>query len=202
MSTKKRTQSRFLRRGITKIYWLTKLDNPKKPSRENISEPNRLDLTDAVASIDGWTLENEAIETPDMGSTFNSSIPGDDKADDSSLTFYEDRFDDTIEQHLRKGAEGWIVLLRKGDIPGSPSLDAFPATVATRAASYTTDNEAAQFKVSFTITDEPSLDAPVPPRMRPLPEPERRRPVTTRKREEVDVEAVAEVDTVDYEDED
>lgn len=37
------------------------------------------------------SLTNEAIETPDMASTFTSSIPGNDKADNSSITFSEDR---------------------------------------------------------------------------------------------------------------
>ncbi|MFD8092356.1 phage tail tube protein [Streptomyces malaysiensis] len=163
MSLKKpSTQTRFLRRGISKIYWLKKVNDPKRPTRREISEPNRFDLTQAVSDIEGWALENDPIETPDMGSTFNSSIPGNDKAENSSLTFYEDRFSDAIEQQLPKGAKGYVVLLRKGDIPGSRSVDVFPVQVATRAATYSTGNEAAKFKVDFTITEEPSLDAPVP----------------------------------------
>ncbi|NEW72593.1 phage tail tube protein [Streptomyces rhizosphaericus] len=163
MSLKKpSTQTRFLRRGISKIYWIKKVNDPKRPTRREISEPNRFDLTQAVSDIEGWALENDPIETPDMGSTFNSSIPGNDKAENSSLTFYEDRFSDAIEQQLPKGAKGYVVLLRKGDIPGSRSVDVFPVQVATRAATYSTGNEAAKFKVDFTITEEPSLDAPVP----------------------------------------
>jgi len=165
------TQTRFLRRGISKIYWLKKINDPKWPSRTEISEPNRFDLTDAVSDIEGWALENDPIETPDMGSTFNSSIPGNDKAENSSLTFYEDRHSDAIEQHLPKGAKGYVVLLRKGDIPGSRSVDVFPVQVATRAATYSTGNEAAKFKVTFTITDEPSLDAVVPEAFHTLPKP-------------------------------
>ncbi|MFE0190726.1 hypothetical protein [Streptomyces sp. NPDC058989] len=173
MSLKKpSTQTRFLRRGISKIYWLKKINDPKRPTRTEISEPNRFDLTNAVSDIEGWALENDPIETPDMGTTFNSSIPGNDKAENSSLTFYEDRHSDEIEQHLPKGAKGWVVLLRKGDIPGSRSVDVFPAQVATRAATYSTGNEAAKFKVDFTITDEPSLDAPVPEAFHTLPVPD------------------------------
>lgn len=165
-------QSRFLRRGISKIYWLKKVDDPERPTRTEISEPNRFDLTKSVSDIEGWALTNEAIETPDMGTTFNSSIPGNDKADSSSLTFYEDRFSDAIEQQLHKGAQGFIVLLRKGDLPGSRSVDVFPVQVATRAATYSTGNEAAKFKVDFTVTEEPSLDAPVPKAAPPQPKPD------------------------------
>ncbi|BDM67523.1 hypothetical protein HEK616_10100 [Streptomyces nigrescens] len=170
MSTStKKTQTRFLRRGISKILWVKDLGDPKYPSRREIN--GAYGLTDAVSDIEGWALENDPIETPDMGSTFNSSIPGNDKADKSSLTFYEDRFSDAIEQQLTKGAKGYVVLLRKGDLPGSRSVDVFPVQVATRAATYSTGNEAAKFKVDFTITDEPSLDRPVPQAQhRPLPD--------------------------------
>ncbi|MGW1284366.1 phage tail tube protein [Streptomyces sp. NPDC001118] len=171
-ATKPSTQTRFLRRGISQIYWLKKINDPKRPTRTEITEePNRFDLTKAVSDIEGWALTNEPIETPDMGSTFNSSIPGNDKADNSSLTFYEDRFSDAIEQQLPKGAQGYVVFLRKGDIPGSRSVDVFPVQVATRAATYSTGNEAAKFKVDFTITDVPSLDAPVPEAFHTLPAP-------------------------------
>ncbi|MGW3121356.1 phage tail tube protein [Streptomyces sp. NPDC001107] len=170
-TNKPATQTRFLRRGISKIYWLKKVNDPERPSRTELSEPNRFDLTKAVSDIEGWALANEPIETPDMGSTFNSSIPGNDKADSSSLTFYEDRFSDAVEQQLPKGAKGYVVFLRKGDIPGSRSVDVFPAQVATRAATYSTGNEAAKFKVDFTIIDEPSLDAPVPEAIAPVPLP-------------------------------
>ncbi|AIA03447.1 hypothetical protein [Streptomyces noursei] len=173
MSLKSTTsaQTRFLRRGISKILWLKQVNDPKWPTRTEINEPNAFDLTRSVSDIEGWALENDPIETPDMGSTFNSSIPGNDKADKSSLTFYEDRHSDAIEQHLSKGAKGWIVLLRKGDIPGSRSIDVFPVQVATRAATYSTGNEAAKFKVDFTVVDEPSLDAVVPEAFHTLPKP-------------------------------
>nr|WSZ96828.1 hypothetical protein OH820_15205 [Streptomyces sp. NBC_00857] len=165
-------QQRFLRRGITKIYWLRSIADPERLTRKELNEPNCFDLTHRVSDIEGWALSNEAIETPDMGSTFNGSIPGNDTAEDSSLTFFEDRASDEVERRLSKGAEGWVLLLRKGDVPGSPSADAFPVTVATRAATYTTDNEAAKFQVTFTVTDEPTLDAVVPEAApHPLPQP-------------------------------
>ncbi|MBY8884785.1 hypothetical protein K7472_07990 [Streptomyces sp. PTM05] len=170
----KPTQHRFLRRGISKIYWLKSVADRDRLERKELAPPNAFELTDAVSDIDGWALENDPIETPDMGSTFNSSIPGNDKADSSSLTFYEDQLSDEIEQHQPKGAKGFVVFLRKGDIPGSKSVDLFPVQIATRAATYSTGNEAAKTKVTYTILDEPSLDLPVPEaRIRPLPKPSR-----------------------------
>ncbi|GAA1919833.1 hypothetical protein [Streptantibioticus ferralitis] len=173
MSTKPtHAHHRFLRRGISKIYWLQAIADSYRPTRKELCAPNAFELTSAVSDIEGWALENDPIETPDMGSTFNSSIPGNDKAASSSLTFYEDQLSDEIEQHLPKGAKGYVVFLRKGDIPGSKSVDVFPVQVATRAATYSTGNEAAKFKVTYTVLEEPSLDVPVPEaEIRPLPKP-------------------------------
>ncbi|MGC9539981.1 hypothetical protein [Streptomyces sp. UG1] len=157
------TQQRFMRRGITKIFWLKDIaaDN-LIPTRTEISAPNATDLTEAISDVEGWSLTNEAIETPDMATTFTASIPGNDKADNSSLTFYEDQFKDDMETLLPKGATGYVVFLRKGDIPGSKSMDTFPVQVASRTAQYSAGNEAAKFQGVFTITSPPMLDAPVP----------------------------------------
>ncbi|MGW1878433.1 phage tail tube protein [Streptomyces sp. NPDC001975] len=156
-------QQRFMRRGITKILWLTKVASAGLvATRAEISAPNATDLTEAISDVDGWSLTNEAIETPDMASTFSSSIPGNDKAENSSITFYEDQLSDTIETLLPKGAVGYVVFLRKGDIPGSKSMDTFQVQVASRTAQYNAGNEAAKFQAVFSITSPPALDTAVP----------------------------------------
>lgn len=77
------------------------------------------DLTNAVAAIDGWSLSNQAIETPELGSTFESKIPCLDQADDSSLGFYEDKVADEIEQLLTDRARG-PGRVRRPDRLGAP----------------------------------------------------------------------------------
>jgi hypothetical protein len=152
-----------MRRGITRILWLKAVAAQTKiPTRAELTSPNATDLTEAISDVDGWALTNESIETPDMASTFSSSIPGNDKADNSSLTFYEDQLSDEVETLLPKGATGFLVFLRKGDVPGSKSMDAFPVQVASRSAQYNAGNEAAKFQAVFTITSPPALDAAVP----------------------------------------
>ncbi len=153
---------KFSRRGVTRVLWLAKVaDASHVPTRAELTAGT--DLTDAVAAIDGWSLSNKAIETPTLGSTFETKIPGADEADDSSLTFYEDETADTIEGLFTKDATGFVVMLRKGDIPGSRSMDVFPVRVGSRSAQYSVDNEAAKFVVSFSITEKPVQDAAIPP---------------------------------------
>ncbi|MFE5296989.1 hypothetical protein [Streptomyces sp. NPDC056632] len=54
------------------------------------------------------------------------------------------------------------MILRKGDVPQSRSMDIFPVRVGSRSATYTASAEPAKFKVTFGITDKPVLDAAVP----------------------------------------
>ncbi|SHN08256.1 hypothetical protein SAMN05216268_11971 [Streptomyces yunnanensis] len=160
---------KFSRRGVTRVLWLQSVaDDGHVPTRSELTAGT--DLTDAIASIDGWTLSNQPIETPDLGSTYESKIPGTDQADDSSLGFYEDRVSDELEQLLKKDASGWVVFLRKGDVPNSRSMDVFPVRVGSRSANYSTDNEAAKFTVNFSITEKPAQDAAVPAAVPPKQE--------------------------------
>lgn len=157
------TQQRFMRRGVTKIYFLkTIADVGNVPIRPELTGTNATDLSGAVSDIAGWSLANSPVDTPDMGSTLTTSIPGEDKADSSSLTFYEDQAAETIETLLSKGAVGFVVILRKGDIPASKSMDVFPVRVAGRAPAYSAGSDPAKFTVTFAISGTPKLDAAVP----------------------------------------
>ncbi|MFF0741518.1 hypothetical protein ACFYVL_14075 [Streptomyces sp. NPDC004111] len=152
---------KYSRRGVTRVLWLKAVANEGHvPTRPELTAGT--DLTNAIAAIDGWSLSNQAIETPDLGSTFESKIPGTDQADDSSLGFYEDKVSDEIEQLLKKDDTGWIVFLRKGDVAGSKSMDIFPVRIGSRSPNYSTDNEAAKFTVNFSITEKPTQDAEIP----------------------------------------
>ncbi|MEV7936602.1 hypothetical protein AB0O82_10705 [Kitasatospora sp. NPDC088264] len=157
------TQQRFMRRGTTRIHYLKTIASPTNvPTRAELGGAGATDLSRLVSDIEGWALENSPIETPDLGSVFASTIPGEDKAATSSLTFYEDLASEVVEGLLSKGVTGYIVIQRKGDVAASRSMDIFPVRVASRAASYSTGTEPAKFKVVFAVTDIPTLDAAIP----------------------------------------
>ncbi|MEU3787590.1 hypothetical protein [Streptomyces sp900129855] len=157
------TQQRFMRRGVTKFFFLkTIAGTDNVPVRPELTGANATELSGAISDIAGWSLANSPIDTPDMGSTLTTNIPGEDKADSSSLTFYEDQVTDTIETLLKKSVTGFIVIMRKGDIEASRSMDVFPVRVASRAPSYSAGNDPAKFMVTFAISGQPTLDAAVP----------------------------------------
>ncbi|MGW2860980.1 phage tail tube protein [Streptomyces sp. NPDC001205] len=152
-----------MRRGVTKFFFLKAIAAPSSiPVRTELGAANGTDLSPFISDVEGWALENTPIDTPDMATSFASSIPGEDKADNSSFTFYEDQTGDNVEQLLSKGTTGFVVILRKGDVAASRSMDIFPVRVGSRAATYSTGAEPAKFKVGFSITGVPVLDAAVP----------------------------------------
>ncbi|MFJ7422733.1 hypothetical protein ACIQXD_29640 [Streptomyces uncialis] len=153
------TQERFYQRGVTRFYFLTTMTG-KAPTRPELVAGT--ELTDFISDIEGWQLANTPIETPDMGSEFTSSIPGEDKAENSSLTIYEDKASEALEERLKKDTVGWLVILRKGDIPARKTMDVFAVRVGSRGTAYTVATEPAKFKVSFSITAPPELDQAVP----------------------------------------
>ncbi|MEU3399504.1 hypothetical protein [Streptomyces filamentosus] len=153
---------KFSRRGVSVFLWLPTIADTVGLKATRAELDGSTNLSSAIASISGFTLENQSIETPDMGDDFDSSIPGSDQAEDSSFTFYEDKTTDEIEQLLKKGSVGYVGILRKGDIPGSKSMDIFPVRVGSQSPAFTTDNEAAKFDVRFTITRRPAQGLAVP----------------------------------------
>ncbi|MFD7980182.1 hypothetical protein [Streptomyces sp. NPDC059071] len=152
---------RFNRRGKTKILFAATIASPAYiPSRSELNGATK--LTKAVAAVDGFQLENSPIDTPDLESKFTSKIEGEDQAADSTLTFYEDDTDDALETALAKGTSGFVIILRKGDVPASKSMDVYPVTVASKSSNISVENEAAKFMVKFVITDTPALNLAVP----------------------------------------
>ncbi|MEV2259215.1 hypothetical protein OG473_39775 (plasmid) [Streptomyces anulatus] len=153
--------ARFNRKGVTKILFAeTIADTGYMPTLVEIT--GATDYTKQIAAVDGFSIENQEIETPDMDSTFVSKIPGDDSAADSSLTFYEDDTTDLIETELAKGTTGFILIARKGKAASDKGLDVYPVRVASNSATVTADNEAAKITVRFSITDRPLTNATVP----------------------------------------
>lgn len=151
--------ARFIRRGVSKFYFCPTVTG-SRPTRAQITSGT--DLTPFIADVAGWMLENNTVATPDMGSSFDSNIPGTDQVSDSSFTFYEDLVLNTIETLLPKGTPGFVVIMRKGDVSASLSMDTFPVRVRSKGSEFSAGNDPARFMVQFAITSTPDLDGAVP----------------------------------------
>jgi len=153
---------RFMRKGVTKFYFVTAI--AAFPTVSHTEAIAGVDVTPQLATITGFNFANTPIKTPNMKDVFTPEIPGEDTAAASSLEFYELKGGTTepIHDALPKNATGWILAFAEGLAGGAPALgdrcDAWPVTVSANSRQYNAGNQAAMYKVDFSITAPPALD--------------------------------------------
>lgn len=150
---------RFFRRGISKILWLPAVAAPATPTSLEIAAGTSLDVQ--LADISGFEFRNSPIPTPDLASTFTTSIPGEDTAQDPSITFYDLDNAAVIRTALAKGTAGFVLLAPYG-MAATKRCEVWPATSTGVNDVWTTGNESAKFMVGFAITAAPTQSAVLP----------------------------------------
>lgn len=159
MATPTISQStRFFTRGRTKCYFLPSVSNLSSPTRAEMN--SGVDLTPQIADLSGWTVAGNQIDTPDMGTTFDSKITGTTSAEDSSLNLYASVDGVDVQEDLPRGTTGVVMWLDGGDVPGRKA-DLYPVTVASNSA-LRSMSEATQRQVNFAITSEPAEGVTIP----------------------------------------
>lgn len=154
--------ARFMRKGITKVYFVPTIATPTAPTAAEITAGTS--LTGQIAEINGFTFTNSPIDVPDMSSAFVKKIPGEDSVEDSNMSFYEDKTSNPIRTALAKGTVGYIVIFPAGTAAANPAVadkaEVWGCIIASSSRQYTAGNEAAQYRVVFTLTDPP-VDATI-----------------------------------------
>lgn len=149
--------ARFMRKGTTKVYFLTTLPAPAAPTTAQITAGTA--LTDQISEINGFTYANSPIDTPDMGNAFVTKISGEDTVENSSIVFYEDKLTNPISTALAKGVNGFILIFPTGIAGANPAAgdksESWPVQIASNARQYQAGNEAARYTVSFANTGAP-----------------------------------------------
>lgn len=149
---------RFMRKGITRIYWVPTIASATlAPTAAEVTAGTRMDTQ--IAEINGFAFSNNPIATPDMGSTFVSSIAGEDTSDDSSLVLYEDKTSNPIKTAQAKGTNGYVVIFYAGIAGATPAAadkcDVWPSQVASVSRQYSAGNEAAKYQITYASTATP-----------------------------------------------
>lgn len=155
---------RFMRKGTTRIFWVPSIDDEDlAPAVSEVT--GGTELTPELAEINGFNFSNSPIDTPDMGTSFVSKIPGEDTVGDSDMSFYEHTDSNPIKTALAKGTTGNVVIFYAGTDADDPAAadecDVWPATVASNSRSYSAGNEAAMYQIVFTLTSEPVTETAV-----------------------------------------
>lgn len=158
MSTPITPSIRYYRRGVTKVLWLPAVANIAAPSRPEITAGTALEgETGAMA---GWQTTSATVPTAALGSRFTPTVPGEITAAESSLTLWASKDGNDVRSLLVREARGFIVWMDEGDVEGQ-TCDVFPVQVTSQAKVREMDT-AAQIMVQFSITAEPSENAPIP----------------------------------------
>jgi len=155
--------ARYFRRGTTKIYFVSTITTAASPTAVEMALGT--ELTCDVAEISGFAFQNNPIDVPDMCAEFVKKIPGEDTADDSEMTFYEDDTSNPLLVTLAKGQAGYIVFFPYGIGGVNPvagdDCEVWPVSVAKTTREWSAGNDPARFMTTFTITDVPALSAAV-----------------------------------------
>ena len=130
------SSTRYRAKGTAKYVFCTSVATVSAPTRAEINAGT--DLSDEIMEVDGWNVDSENIETPDLGSTFTGSIPGSTSADDSSLTMYADQGGTDVRSLLPRGTNGFMLVMRAGDTAGR-KMDVFPVRVGSTVVNLTVD---------------------------------------------------------------
>jgi len=151
--------ARYFRRGKSKIRFAPTLASATAMTRSEITSST--DLTPQIAEVSGFSFSNSPISVPDLNSTFTSTIAGEDTAEDSSLTFYDDDASSTLRTLMVKGTKGYILLFPYGDVP-TKRAEIWPIESTGAADEWSAGNDPARYTVSFGITGPPALNATIP----------------------------------------
>lgn len=161
--------ARYFRRGTTKIFYEATIADIDAPTEAELASATELSCE--LAEISGFSFSNNPIDVPDMCDVFVKNIPGENTAEDSSMTFYEDNGGlaaNPIKTTLAKAVEGYIVIFPYGVTGGGGSTPAagdecevWPISVASNTREFSAGNDPARYMVEFTITGVPDQDATV-----------------------------------------
>jgi hypothetical protein len=147
-----------MRKGKTKVYFVPTITTLTAPTVAQITAGTRLDQQ--LAEVTGFEFANQAIDAPDMGSSFVGKVTGEDQVTNSTMTFYEDDTTNAIRTALPKGTTGYIVFFPAGTAGANPAIndkcETWPVQVASSSRKYSVGNEAAQYVIAFTNTAGPT----------------------------------------------
>lgn len=153
------TPVRFFRRGLSEVFFLPAIASLAAPTAPEFTAGTP--LTGSVSGINGFSITNAPIATPDLATSFDSQIDGVDTAEESGLDFYDDKVDVVIRTALVKGTDGFVILCPYGKVT-TKRAEVWPVRSTGYNDQWTFDNEAAKAGVRFAVTARPVQNAVLP----------------------------------------
>lgn len=155
------SSTRYTSIGLTKIYYLPSVASTSLiPTRAEMNAGT--DLSPQVADWTGWMVTGVQINTPDLGTVFETSISGRVSSPKSNITFYASVSGVDVTALLPRTTTGFIQWLDGGDISGN-QCEVYPITVMANGIDR--DNKmtlADRVVVEFAITKQPGQNITIP----------------------------------------
>lgn len=149
---------RFIPEGTTSFYWVVTMASYLSPSRAELNAGTN--LTPEVAECGNWAIISNAIDTPDLATTFTSQIPGKITVDGSTLNMYSDDNQADARSLMPRNTVGYVVKFPGGDITGR-KMTIFPVKVGS-AAEPTAFGSPTVLQFSYYVTKIPAENVTVP----------------------------------------
>ncbi|WP_433233703.1 hypothetical protein [Actinomadura nitritigenes] len=149
---------RFFAPSITRIIFVASVSDITAVTRTEINSGT--DLSNEIVEIDGWAVNANLLDAPDLGHRFTGKVSGRTEADNSSITMYQSKTTDDARRLIPRGTTGNVLILWGGDVAGR-YMDVYPVECASVGKTLA-DNKASDMKFTFAITSEPAEDVEIP----------------------------------------
>lgn len=142
--------------GEIKVWYVPTIASVAAPTTTEITAGT--DLT-AYLRRDGIQTPNPGttIDSSDLGSLQNKSLPGSYGGDNVTIQAYRDDTTDTAWTTLARGTSGYILVRRFGgsttNAASSDKVEVYPGAVISREMNGSGDNEAQRFTVLWAVSD-------------------------------------------------
>jgi hypothetical protein len=152
--------TRYTSRGTARWYWVVTIANYLSPSRGELNAGT--DLSGEVMDSNGFGLESDQIDVPDVSSRFTKKIPGPINAEDSTLTMYQSSNQVDARSLMPQDTAGYIVIFPGGDVAGR-KMHIWPTRIASVKYQYSSDGKDADTMViTYSPTAVPAENVTVP----------------------------------------
>ncbi len=149
--------TRFFMPGETQILFCATISNTAAPTFAELDAGT--ELTRDWADWSGWTVSTAFIKMPGLQNRFVSQLPGRIEAEDSSITFYEDKSQLDIRTLMPRDTLGYIVIADGG--LDTAKGDVFKIQVAT-VTKVRDAEDAAKIRFDYAILEQPTEDVTLP----------------------------------------
>lgn len=158
--------SRYTPDELETWHFVPTITNKAAPTVAQINAGE--EITGGIISVSGFKYTGTKVETPDLKTRFNSSVPGRYSAEDSSIQFYDGDEETDIELIIKDllpdDTAGFIVRIppRDGepqDIAAGTVCAVWPVKVMSNTDDPPEAGAVAKYTVDFSIPSKPEKQA-------------------------------------------